>query len=129
LNYANGMMNMVLTDTVASVSFSTNVSIGNLPSIVGGSTAYVGFTAGDGGATSTQTITNFVFVSIPTATLTLDGTNALISWPAGIVGYNLQQNANLTTTNWVNVTSQNSLTNSLTVPATSSNLFYRLMVQ
>ena len=138
LNYASGVMSLQLTDTVASVSFSTNIYIGNLPAIVGGSTAYVGFTAGDGGASSVQTITNFSFVSIPPEAIQLNGTNVLLSWPGNLAGYTVQENSDLTTTNWTTVTNvpsvinAASVTNSLNqivVPVGTSNLFYRLILQ
>jgi hypothetical protein len=59
----------------------------------------------------------------------LNGTNVLISWPAGTPGYALQQNTNLTTTNWVNVTNPavpNQGMNQITALPNGSGLFYRL---
>jgi hypothetical protein len=52
--------------------------------------------------------------------------------PAPVAPYGLQQNGDLTTTNGVNVTNQNTLTNGLyetTVPLGGSNQFYRLILQ
>jgi hypothetical protein len=132
LYYAQGQLSLTFTDAVAATSFSTNLAVGNLTQIVGSNTAYIGFTGADGGSTSIQTISNFTFVSIPTATIQSDGANAVISWQGSIPGYTLQQNANLATTNWVNVTNQEILTNGLyqaTVPIGSSNQFYRLILQ
>jgi hypothetical protein len=48
------------------------------------------------------------------------------------VGYVLQQNSNLATTNWVNVTNPASMVNGqnqVVVPVNSSNAFYRLNLQ
>ena len=48
-------------DLSTGTSYSESYYIGDLTSITGGSTAYVGFSGGDGGSTSTQTISNFIF--------------------------------------------------------------------
>jgi hypothetical protein len=54
-----------LTDLTTSATFSTSYSA-NLASILGSGTALVGFTAGTGGGTSTQTVSNFTFInSVP----------------------------------------------------------------
>jgi hypothetical protein len=130
--YSDGVMTMTMTDTNTSASFTTNLYIGDLTQIVEGQTAYVGFGAGDGGVASTQVITNFEFVSFTSLAVKLNRPNALISWSGTIIGYELQENSDLTTTNWVNVTNQVYLTNGLnqvTVPLTSSNQFYRLILQ
>ncbi|MGH7951811.1 MAG: LamG-like jellyroll fold domain-containing protein, partial [Limisphaerales bacterium] len=49
LYYDGETLSMTLTDAVVNVSFSTNLDVGSLPNIVGGDTAYVGFTGADGG--------------------------------------------------------------------------------
>jgi hypothetical protein len=51
---------VVITDTVTNVSATQTYTV-NIPAIVGGSTAYVGFTAGDGGLTATQDILNWTY--------------------------------------------------------------------
>lgn len=55
--------------------------------------------------------------------------NVILSWPASATGFTLQQNANLTTTNWsavgVSVVVTNG-SNTVTVPAVG-NEFFRLM--
>jgi PKD domain/Immunoglobulin I-set domain len=133
LYYAQGNLALTFTDTVAQTSFGTNVNVGNLTNIVGSSTAYVGFTGSDGSNLSTQTITDFTFISIPLEAVQLTRTNAIVvSWPGAASGYTLQQNSDLTTANWVNVTNQNVLTNGLNqvvVSAGGSNMFYRLNLQ
>jgi hypothetical protein len=131
VNYANGQMALNFMDAVAHTSFTTNLNVGDLTQVVGTNTAFVGFTGADGGSTSIQTISNFSFTSIPPAAIQLNGTNILVSWTGGAPGYTLQQNANLTTANWLNVTNQDILTNGLnqvTIPETRSNLFYRLVL-
>jgi autotransporter-associated beta strand protein len=50
-----------MTDLTTGGKYSTIYTVGSLASTTGGTTAYVGFTGGDGGAASTQTISNFQF--------------------------------------------------------------------
>ena len=60
-NPVNQTLTETLTDTVTGQQY-TNVSTGiNFAQLVGASTAYLGFTGGDGGYTSTQQISNFSF--------------------------------------------------------------------
>ena len=60
LTYDGTTLSQTLTDTVTqAVSFNSDVT--NLPGVVGGSTAYVGFTGGTGAAVGDQTVTGFSF--------------------------------------------------------------------
>jgi hypothetical protein len=133
VNYANSQMALTFMDAVAGTSYSTNLYVGSLADVLGTNTAYVGFTGAYGGDTSVQTITNFTFVSLATQTIQLSqGTNALVSWPGAILGYGLQQNSDLTTTNWLNVTNPDNVINGqhqIIMPLGVTNLFYRLMLQ
>jgi len=59
------------------------------------------------------------------------GSSVVVSWPAPSTGFNLQQNSNLSTTNWTAVAqSTNTVggTNSVTIPATAGNLFFPVEV-
>jgi hypothetical protein len=49
-----------MTDTVTGTFLSQRYTV-NIPSIVGGSTAYFGFTGGTGGSSSTQTVLNWSY--------------------------------------------------------------------
>jgi len=133
LYYVQGSLALTMTDEInPNNTFSTNLNVGDLTKRLGGSTAYVGFTGATGGSTASQTITNFTFISLATEAIQINGTNALISWPAAISGYVLQANSDLTTTNWVNVTNLPSVVNQqnqVTLPAGSSKMFYRLNLQ
>lgn len=60
LSYDGTTLSMTLTDTVTSGTFSHSWSV-NIPSYVGASTAYVGFTAGTGGAAYNQLIENWTY--------------------------------------------------------------------
>jgi Legume lectin domain/Chitobiase/beta-hexosaminidase C-terminal domain len=60
--YDGTTLSMTLTDTTTNASFSTSWTV-NIPSIVGGNVAYVGFTGGTGGQTATQEILTWTLVS------------------------------------------------------------------
>ena len=66
----------------------------------------------------------------PSLSVTLSGINKIIiSWPSPSVGFVLQQNTNLTTTNWTDsilLVNDNGTTKSVTNSATAGNLFFRL---
>jgi len=55
LVYNGTTLTMTITDTVTQATYTTSFTI-NIPSTVGGNTAYVGFTGGTGGLTATQEI-------------------------------------------------------------------------
>jgi hypothetical protein len=67
----------------------------------------------------------------PSLSIAPSGTNLALSWPLPSTGFVLQQSADLTSTNWVNVTNTVTPTNywnqvTLSPPA-SGNVFYRLV--
>jgi Legume lectin domain/Chitobiase/beta-hexosaminidase C-terminal domain len=64
--YNGTTLTMTLTDGVTNASFTTSWTV-NIPSIVGGNTAFVGFTGGTGGLTASQKIETWNFVSGGTA--------------------------------------------------------------
>ncbi len=64
--YNGTTLTMTLTDGVTNASFTTSWTV-NIPSIVGGNTAFVGFTGGTGGLTASQKIETWNFVSSGTA--------------------------------------------------------------
>ncbi len=55
LVYDGTTLTMTITDTVTQATYTTSFTI-NIPSTVGGNTAYVGFTGGTGSATANQAI-------------------------------------------------------------------------
>jgi hypothetical protein len=55
MTYDGTTLTMTITDLTTNATFTTSWAV-NIPSLVGGSAAYVGFTAGTGGATATQEI-------------------------------------------------------------------------
>jgi len=69
----------------------------------------------------------------PTSPLTLthSGNSLNISWPCSLTGWTLRQNPDLTTTNWTPASgiSSDGTNNSLSIPAPSGTLFFRLSQQ
>lgn len=65
LSYANKVLTETLTDAAHTANTSTFTYSVDIASVVGANTAYVGFTGADGGAVSTQTISNFVYTAVP----------------------------------------------------------------
>jgi Legume lectin domain/Chitobiase/beta-hexosaminidase C-terminal domain/Fn3 associated len=62
LAYDGTTLSMTITDAVVNKTFTTSWTV-NIPSIVGGNTAYVGFTGGTGGQTSSQKILTWTLTS------------------------------------------------------------------
>ncbi len=62
LAYDGTTLTMLITDPVANTTYTTSWTV-NIPAAVGGSTAYVGFTGGTGGETSSQKIGSWTFAS------------------------------------------------------------------
>ena len=65
----------------------------------------------------------------PLLTIYPSGANVVLSWVAPSTGFNLQKNSNLSTTNWNPVGLATNVvggSNTVTVPATSGNLYFRL---
>jgi hypothetical protein len=68
----------------------------------------------------------------PQLSVILSGANLTIAWPSSVTGFQLQQNVNLTATNWTDVMNSVSITNGLyqvTVSPSNSMAFYRLKGQ
>ncbi|WP_263360177.1 chitobiase/beta-hexosaminidase C-terminal domain-containing protein [Acidicapsa ligni] len=66
--YNGTVLTMTITDMVTAASWTTSWTI-NIPSTIGGNTAYVGFTGGTGGFSASQKVLTWTFASgTPTAT-------------------------------------------------------------
>jgi hypothetical protein len=128
--YENGVATVTLTDTTSNTVFSVSTNL-NIPAVLGTNVAYVGLTAGDGAVTSIQTISNFAFVSLPQLSAQIATTNLVLSWPAAIGNYMLEQKTNLNTAQWtpVGVTPQfNGSDIQAVVPLSGTRMFYQLVV-
>jgi hypothetical protein len=128
LTYLGRVLTVNLTDSTAGTQFTMTTNV-NIPAVVGGSTAYVGFTGSTGGSSSIQTVTDFSFQSIPTLTIQPSGNNAVLSWPTDVGSFVLQETSNIASTNWaaatnVSVTVGNQ--NEVTVSPTGARQFFRL---
>jgi hypothetical protein len=129
--YLNKVLSVNLTDATAGTQFSASANL-NIPALVGGNTAYVGFTAADSAQASQQQISNFTFWSLPGLTIQATNNQAVISWPVAVGAYVLQRNSSLLSTNWVNVTNAAVTINGqsqVTVSPASAAQFYRLFLQ
>jgi Domain of unknown function (DUF1929)/Legume lectin domain/PKD domain/Glyoxal oxidase N-terminus len=72
MSYDGTTLTMTITDTVTPANtFTTSFPI-NIPSTVGGNTAFVGFTAGTGGQTSTQDILAWTYGTSANSDFSLD---------------------------------------------------------
>ena len=88
-------------------------------------------------ANSVSVLINTSIFSPPTSTPTLNinasGNNVLVSWPSASAGWSLQQNPDLTTTNWSPSgysgysISDDGTNKSLNMPPITENLFFRLL--
>jgi uncharacterized repeat protein (TIGR03803 family) len=115
------LYNFTATNGANVNGFGTNLDgahpIGGL--LYAGGTLYG--TASDGGA-GYGTI--FSLSTAPTLTIALAGTNAILTWPTNVTGFNLQSTTNLPPPAiWDPVAGQYSVTN----PMTTKQKFYRLM--
>jgi hypothetical protein len=134
ITYDGTTMALSITDAVAGTSFNTNYTA-NLPSLVGGNTAYIGFTGASGGVASFEQISNFIFanqaISRPTLSVQrLGGNLLLLSWPGSATGFGLLQSSDLT--HWSQASEQVNLVAGqyqASVTASNSHLFYQLQHQ
>jgi hypothetical protein len=62
ITYDGTSLKLVLTDTTTSASFTSTAAI-NIPSVIGSSTAFVGFTGGTGGLSTTTNILNWTLTT------------------------------------------------------------------
>jgi hypothetical protein len=131
LTYINGKLTMTLQDTVFQTTFTTSAPV-NIPGAVGGTTAYVGITGGDGGTASTQHISNFSFISLVDLRAQVSGSNIIVTWPAAVGGYTLQESASLTSPSWTAVPAGDISTsggvNQATIPIGSGAQFFQLVL-
>ncbi len=115
LAYNGTVLSMTITDLVTGAAYTTSWTV-NIPSIVGGNTAYVGFTGGSGTSSSSQKMLTWTYSTGSTA---LPLTTSPAFSPAG---------GNYATAPTVSITSLTSgasiyYTTNGTAPTTSSTLY------
>jgi endonuclease G len=79
-------------------------------------------------ATSASNFT--VTLSAPTLSIALAGDSVIISWPSPSTGFSLQQNTDLTTTNWTTYSGaveNDGTTRSVIIPIETGNNYFRLI--
>jgi hypothetical protein len=69
MTYDGTTLSMTLTDTVTKGTFSTSWAV-NIPTDVGGSTAYVGFTGATGFAFANQAVNAWTYATTSTVSAT-----------------------------------------------------------
>jgi len=131
LNYAGGVLTAKFTDTITAATYTTNFTV-DIPTAVGASTAYLGFTGADGGVTSTQVFTDFTMSPPPVAITSQESGNSLVlSWPSS-TGAFLRSSPSLSNPVWTDVTAPmkvvgNNIQVTIT-PLTGDQYYYRLDV-
>ncbi len=134
VHYDGNTMTITLNDTNQSTTYTTNMNVGSLSAIVGGDTAYVGFSGGTGGSDANQAVSNFQFTPLPALNVQASSPNTLlISWPASIGGYVLQSNTDLSASGgWQPVNApinQVDGQNQVSITTSTGTAFYRLVLQ
>jgi hypothetical protein len=124
LVYFNGQLTLTM-DQGGNV-FQNVINSINLPAMLNGNTAYVGFSGGDGGIASWQDVSNFSFEPLLNLTCQLTSTNTcLISWERNS-GFVLQGTTNLASGVWQTIPA-GQVAGQAIVPAASGPRFYRLI--
>jgi hypothetical protein len=131
ISYSGGVVSTTFRDlAVPANTFTTNITV-DIPAIVGGSSAYIGFTGADGGVASTQIISNFTTAIPPVSLSALRvGDSLVFSWPSS-AGAVLRSTPALNPSVWSDVTAPfQVITNRavVTVSPLTGTQFYRLDV-
>ena len=134
ITYDGTTLTTKLTDLTTAATFTISTNI-NIPAIIGSGTAYVGFTGGDGGAVSTQIISNFSMFSAPSLSLKVQQVagNVVLTWPVAVGGAYLQSSPTLGAgATWTNDNVDTfrvvGTQGVVTVTPGGANQFYRLQV-
>jgi hypothetical protein len=134
LYYQQGVMQVSLMDPSAPAAYTTSFLI-NLPAALGNGSAYVGFTGSDGGTTSSQTVSNFVYSATTTPALSIARGAAgqvVVSWPVSVSTlFTLMQSSSVTGP-WIPAVPVSSaivgLQNQVTLSLGGGGGFYRLQL-
>jgi hypothetical protein len=132
IHYDGETMAVKMVDTFATTNvFMTNIIVGPISQYVGSDTALIGFTGATGGVNSVQTVSNFSYIPEAELTASRSGNDIVISWPAGVGGYVLQESSSLTGASWTTVSTAAigvGANLQVTVPVASGSQFFRLVL-
>jgi hypothetical protein len=134
LYYSQDAMRVKLVDTVNSNTYVTNITtLPDFASVVGNTLGYIGFTGGDGTKTANQTITNFTFVPVIPAVVSISASGGItISWSGVVYSGLVLQQAYALTGPWSNVATpptQVGTQYQVTLTPGGGSEFYRLELQ
>jgi hypothetical protein len=134
LYYGQNVLTVSLEDPITGDTFVTNYAA-DLPSIVGSSSAFVGFTGATGGVNSIQAVSDFQFSYTTAPILSVArGTagSVVVSWPVSVSTlFELQQSTAINGP-WLNVTETSAVVNSqneVTLTPGANTEFFRLSLQ
>lgn len=135
LYYMQGVMHVLMIDPTA-LTTNTSSFLVNVPATVGNGSAYIGLTGGEGGVTSIQTVTNFLYSYTTPPVLSSIARGApgqvVVSWPVSVSTlFTLVQSGSLTGpwTPAVPVSSAKvGLQNQATLSAGGTATYYRLQL-
>jgi Chitobiase/beta-hexosaminidase C-terminal domain/Bacterial lectin len=135
LNYNGATLTEHLVDQSTGDTFDASYAV-NLAGAVGGSdTAWVGFTGGDGGVASTQTVSGFTFEPIgpaPVLSAVVVSNQITITWTLSPLNYALEFTTNLAAPAVWNAAAQIPVVSggqaTVGIPIGPTNTFYRLRV-
>jgi hypothetical protein len=144
LYYNQNVATLSMVDSIAGVSFLTNFSVPDLTGgyynqtpLVGGRSAWVGFTGGNGALNAILTASNFVYsyTTPPILSIAPGGTagSVNVTWPISVSTlFQLQQSPALTGP-WTKVTApvivNSQIRNQATLTPGTKTAFYRLSLQ
>ena len=86
MNYDGSTLNVTITDTNTLASASQSYSV-NIPSIVGSTSAYVGFTGGTGGLTAVQNVQSWTFTPSVTNSISTAKSESINNFVASTSGW------------------------------------------
>lgn len=124
MDYNGTVLEMIVTDLTTNLSFTTTFTV-NIPTVIGGGTAHVGFTGATGGLNANQEVLTWVYGQLPRPTVlaAVNGPNRVsLSWnpSAGAVSYVILRRAAGSGAAFVQVTG-GSTTGTTFIDTTASN--------
>jgi hypothetical protein len=99
LYYMQGVMQVLMVDPTVPATYTTSYAV-NIPAVVSNSSAYIGFTGSDGGVSSIQTVSSFLYsYSTPPILSIAPGAagQVVVSWPVSVSSlFQLAQSSSVT---------------------------------